>query len=273
MAIAPVAIMTLVNMVNTMTTIPSKLAPIEVAARTQNRVFILYIAVLVAGGLLTAALTVWLSRVTNRYNEVIKSDADARIAEAKDSAAKANERTAQLEAVAEELRQGNLKLSRDLETERTKRLALEKSMEPRSIDPESATAIIKALEPFRGQKVQLVWFIASPETINFASQIHRILLAAGWMVFPAPIQRHTDIPTGVHFATLNRQSERPAVVAFEEAFRTAIPDLRRSQNFGGVLPFAEFHGSDGSTAEASDITPDDVIDLWIGLKPTRSTSR
>lgn len=269
----PTAMIPIMNMVNAMTTIQSSLSPIEVAARTQNRVFALYVLVLVVGGLLTAFLTVWLWRVTNRYNDAMKLDADARIAEATGSAAKANERAVQLELTTEELRQRNLELSYNLEAERIKRLALEKSLEPRSINPESATAIVKALSPFRGQKIQLMWFIASPESINFASQISRILLAAGWMVFPAPIQRNTDIPVGVFFSTLNPKSRQPSVLAFENAFRSAVPDLCRSPNFGGVLPFAEFRGNDGRTAKASNVSPDDVIDFCIGLKPAPTTSR
>jgi len=268
MVITPMTIMPIASMVKTMTTILSSLPPIEVAEKTQTRVFVLYIVVLILAGLFTAGLTVWLWLVTNRYHDVIKLDADAQIAAARENAAIANERAAQLEVTAKELQQRNLELSRDVQIETSKRLTLERSLQPRSISPESVSTVIETLRPFQRQKVQLTWLANSADSVNFGKQVERILLSAGWMVFGSALQRHAaDIPTGVFFSTLNPESRRPSVLAFEKAFKSVIPGLCRCPNFSGVLPFAEFRGIDGSTAKASEVSPDEVIVFWIGLKP------
>ena len=79
-------------MVSAMSTTQSNPELLE-AAKTQKGVFILYMVVV----LFSAFLTWWLTHSTDKYNELLKRDADARIEEAKKSAATANERAASLE--------------------------------------------------------------------------------------------------------------------------------------------------------------------------------
>lgn len=93
-ALAPITIMPMANMVNAMLTIQSNSSPVDIAAKAQTNLFVLYVAVLVVGGLLTAFLTVLVWRASNRYQDAVKADADARIAEATERAAQANERAA-----------------------------------------------------------------------------------------------------------------------------------------------------------------------------------
>jgi len=98
----PMAINPIAKVVSAMSMIQS--SPVDIAARTQARLFALYVVVLVIGGLAAAFLTVLVYRANNAYQEAIKADADARIsgsnAEAKragESAGKANERAQALE--------------------------------------------------------------------------------------------------------------------------------------------------------------------------------
>jgi hypothetical protein len=84
MAIIPIA-----KMVNMMAMIQS-VSPIESAAKDQTRLFIVYVAVLVIGGLAAAALTILVFRAGNSYQGAVRADADARIAEAGTRAVTAN---------------------------------------------------------------------------------------------------------------------------------------------------------------------------------------
>lgn len=145
-------------------------------------------------------------------------------------------------------------------------LTLQQRVEPRKISPELANLMVERLRSFQGQKLQLVWFISSPEIINFASEIQRVLVAAGWSVFPAPVQRSNDIPVGVCFSTLNSHSKRPSLLALEDVLGAIIP-ISRCNSWGGVLPFAQFQQPDGRTVGAANVDPDEVISLWIGSKP------
>ncbi len=70
-------------------------SPIEIAARNHTRLFVVYVAVLVLGGLLAALFTVLVYHAGNAYQDAIKADADVRIAEANQKAAEANERAAE----------------------------------------------------------------------------------------------------------------------------------------------------------------------------------
>jgi hypothetical protein len=68
--------------------------PIEVAARNQTRLFIVYVVVLAIGGIAATLLTVLVYRAGNAYQGAVKADADARIAEAGTKAAEANAQAA-----------------------------------------------------------------------------------------------------------------------------------------------------------------------------------
>lgn len=202
--------MPMANIMSAMMTNSSSLSPIELAARTQNRVFVLYIVVLVIGGLLTAGLTVWLWRVTNRYQDAVQGDADARIAEANAKAsqanaeaAKANEglarsnekiaaadqhageankRAKELAVKAEELKEQNLATAVELEKERKTRLELEQSLTPRQIALVASKAgklNIDPLKPFAGIQM-FVEILPDAEAERAAGNIIWLTKKAGW---------------------------------------------------------------------------------------------
>ena len=114
-----------------MSTIQSS-SPIDIAARSQSRLFILYVVVLIVGAIGAALMTVFVYRAGNRYQAAVQADADARIAEADSRAAealenagKANERAGLANAEAaranEGLAQSNVEIARlTAEAERAK---------------------------------------------------------------------------------------------------------------------------------------------------------
>ncbi len=104
------------NTVIAMSTIQSSSPDIERAATQQTYLFVGYVSLL----LLTLVGTVLLYRAGNRYQDAVKRDADARIAEAGSNAAQANER-------AQNLEHDNLILRNDLNTESGKVAGLQKA--------------------------------------------------------------------------------------------------------------------------------------------------
>jgi hypothetical protein len=129
MAIIPMA-----KMVNIMATIQS-VSPIEIAARNQTRLFIVYVGVLVIGGLAAALLTVLVYRAGSTYQGAVQADADARIAEAGTKAATANERAAVANAQAAKANEGLAKsneeiarLTKEAETAKTERAEANKQI-------------------------------------------------------------------------------------------------------------------------------------------------
>jgi hypothetical protein len=201
-------IIPIANIMSAMMTNPSSLSPIELAAKTQNRVFVLYVVVLVIGGLLTAWLTVWLWRATSRYQDAVKGDADARIAEANAEAAKANEglarsnekiaaadqqageankRTQELAVEAEELKRQNLATEVVLEKERVVRLELEKSLSPRILVLEQDKTGKWNFDPlikYKGMKV-VIKYLQDAEAIRATNDVSNLLKAAGWDIISA----------------------------------------------------------------------------------------
>src|SRR4051812_27619114 len=86
----PTAMVPITKMVSAMLTIQSS-SWIDIAARNQRLLFIVYVAFLLAAAL----FTVLVYRAGNAYQKAVQADADARIAEANQKAAEANERAAE----------------------------------------------------------------------------------------------------------------------------------------------------------------------------------
>lgn len=168
----------------------------------------------------------------------------------------------------EQLRRHNLELQSQVEKERLARLQLEKSLEPRTIAPEVGTRMIGHLRGCSGQKIQLIWFITSPEISALAGQINSILIHSGWMVFQAPKERLTALPQGVCLSTAENATARTvaAAVALREALRLGELDVTDCVAWGGVLPIATFKDMAGTTVKAENASPTEVINLWIGTK-------
>jgi hypothetical protein len=100
-ASAAITLKPIAKMVSAMATVQSNLSanqsstsPIELADRTQRRLFAAYVIILVVSALIVALFTYLVWRAGNTYQDTVKTDAYARIAEAGSSAAQANERAA-----------------------------------------------------------------------------------------------------------------------------------------------------------------------------------
>jgi hypothetical protein len=128
------------------------------------------------------------------------------------------------------------------------------------ISQQAAELSLKNLLPHAGQKIQLIWFVTSPETANFAGQIYTLLLESGWMVFLAPVERTSRIPQGVCFSNMAPSAVRTsaAAVALEVALRPLTPVTRCAQ-LGGLLPFATFRDKSERAIEAKNVKAEEIM--------------
>jgi hypothetical protein len=118
-----IAIEPIAKLMNAMMTVQSNLSanqsspsPIELADRAQRKLFIASIIFGVVAAII-AALFAWLVwKSNNRYQEVVKAAADARIAEAGKSAAQANESASKANERAQNLEHDNLNLRSQVAT-------------------------------------------------------------------------------------------------------------------------------------------------------------
>lgn len=121
---------------------------IESAAKTHTNLFIVYILFLAA----TVIFSVLVWRSSNKYQDAVKSNADAKIAaanavaeKARVVAANANEQAAGANERAANVEKHNLELQTTLERERSARLKLEAQIAPRSLATAQREALVKAL--------------------------------------------------------------------------------------------------------------------------------
>lgn len=178
--------MPILNMINVTLTTPSSPSPIEVATKAHTRLFVLYVAVLIVGGLLTTWLTVMVWRANNTQQDAVIADADARIAEANQKAQEASRKTRELE-------QQNLLLRADLNNAaeevallqkeaaeaRTKQaqaeMALELLAEKQRSRSLNGAVFLRELRRVPKAKAEIWYNPEDPEAFGFALQIY------GWL--------------------------------------------------------------------------------------------
>lgn len=113
-------------------------------------------------GVVSTVLLVWMGNVKEEY---LKKD----VAEAQAGAAKANERAAEANRIAEE--------------ERLARVLIEESLSPRRLTEAQELDIGKSLRQFGPQKAQMVYGGGDREAQVFAVDIWRSLKRGGWQAF------------------------------------------------------------------------------------------
>jgi hypothetical protein len=151
------------------------------------------------------------------------------------------------------------------ELERIARSGLEKSLAPRAVSPHEATVALNKLRQFPPKKLQLVYFTQSPESINFADQLNSLFFEAGWSVFRAPTLRSEgQVPSGTCFVT--HGADPAAIANFENAMSGVISHLKECDGPGGIPPFASFLDKSGIRVKIKDVSPSEVIELWVGMK-------
>lgn len=115
-----------------------------------------------------------------------KKDADVRIANANESAAKANEAATQSKAASDAARVKQLEIEREnkelqlrVEQEKRARLEIERKLADRHISVDQAAKIKNSLTPLSGHRLQLNVMQSTPEAISFAAELESTLASAG----------------------------------------------------------------------------------------------
>jgi hypothetical protein len=238
------------RMMNAMSTIQTLgPSPIEAAAKAQLRLFVLYVVFLAA----TMILTVLVWKATNRYQDLVRRDADARIAEASRDAAQANERTKALEnanlilrkdldeaarkvasaqrdaaeaqkAAAEAIaRQKKVETELARQQERAARAEIELAkLRPRSLSIQQRGLLLQALKASHKGPVEVFCLISDPDGEQYAAQIKEALLESGWPATGVTMARLIPgPPPGLSIAVRDRESLPPHARSLLHALATA----------------------------------------------------
>ena len=177
-------------------------SPIDIADRNQTRLFILYVAVLVLGGLAAALFTVLVYRAGNKYQQAVRADADARIAEAGRGAAEAQAKAAEAIERAEKLEADKLLLRERAAKAEKDLLQLRERVEKRRTftqrERDSTVGLLHAYLPLanrakeKGETFMIVYPSGDGEATEFANLLHHLLFQAGWssQIHDAPYPLH-----------------------------------------------------------------------------------
>ena len=128
------------------------MSEIDKAAILQRNVFVIYI--------LTLMFTVFLSVIvwitSNKYQDAIKKDADAKIANSKVELEKANKSIAELSLRLEETKISILKMEKEVAEAKRKQAEAEKSLEELRIEAKKAARGVTSIYGFGGEKRETV---------------------------------------------------------------------------------------------------------------------
>ena len=149
--------------------------------------------------------------------------ADERISFNEGETAKAKATASKADENAEIVKQSNLVLQTDLERERIARLKLENQLAPRHLDIDRKIALIEALKPFAGQKIEIMVPAGDSEASDYATEFEAIFKAAGWNASGGISQGMFTVPQrGVTpmISDRDKDAPSPAATRLAEAFNS-----------------------------------------------------
>jgi transcription elongation GreA/GreB family factor len=184
-------------------------SPIDIASRNHTRLFIVYVGILVAA----AVFTVLLFRAGRQTQQLIKADADARIAEATQKAAEAIERAEKLEADNLILRERAAKAEKDLLQLRErveKRRTLTQKERDSTVGLLNAYLTLAKQAKEKGESFMIVYPTGKDEAAEFANLLYLLFSQAGWSVQIHDVQYAEHI-TGISIVV--RDPDKPPLYA------------------------------------------------------------
>jgi hypothetical protein len=152
--------------------------------------------------------------------------------------AKANERAAEANRLAEQ--------------EKLARLKIEERLAPRSLNKEQSDKLTAAVRKFTGQKIEIAEYGLSREASSLSKQIQAALAAAKWDTSVVAIMSGVEIEPGIHILIAQGQTQFPAV--------TGLLQILKEQGF--VVTFRYDAGFSGPILPAPG-----VIRMVVGPKP------
>jgi hypothetical protein len=236
-AAAPTATTPIAKMINVMLTIQSGSSPIDIAQKAQARLFAVYVVVLVGGALLAALFTVLLWHATNKYQDTVRYEANARIVEATASAAQANERTEKLEHENLELRKNVAVLEERAASAEHDLLGLQNRFKPRRLSDAHKDVLGILLNRWPETSVGFTVPIGDKEAIGLRNELACVLHDAGWNV-DIGAQTVAVIPEGIMLLIPEDEAKgeapRPSTQCLETALRAlGFEPFSIGRNSGG----------------------------------------
>jgi hypothetical protein len=177
---------------------------------------------------------------------VAELEKEKTIADTKKLAADANERAARLGVEQEQLKAQNLTLQSVVETERIKRMELEKQAGFRTISKEQHSEVLSFLTRAKGATVNIRATNSSSESSQFAEALRQLFIESGW-----------NSPPVFYNIVAGTPVERGVVLVVHD-----------EKNILGILVQQTFQkvGIEMKGAVSSDIDQNSVI-LVVGQKP------
>lgn len=161
-------------------------------ANNQNWIFAVTILAALIGTLITAVLAIWLYSASNAYQEAVKLDADARIAEANAEAAKANAKIADANKITEELKKEVAEAKRKQAEAEKQLLELRQRVMPRKLNNKQTQLFKEAISAFPPAIIEVSFTsLGNDDGLGFALQLQSLLIEVQWATIPKSI---THIP-------------------------------------------------------------------------------
>jgi cell division protein FtsB len=203
-------------------------SPLEMAIRSSNRIFAVYMFLIV----LAAAFTYLVWRSGNNVQKAIQDDADARIQEAKSTAAQADARSKKLENDNLTLTGTVAGLQRDAAKQQERAaiaeralLQLRESLIDRVITPAQHKILVEALREAPSGVVDIWWTASDTDSFGLAKQMVEIFKEAGW---PPATEHFAAGGTGNgFFIAVHDHANAPAyAVSIQKAYKLIGIDMK-----------------------------------------------
>lgn len=230
------------------------------AAKTHKFLFIGYILFL----FITLIFTVLVWIASSRYQDVVKRDADSKIADAnaiaekaKNDASKADEKAEEARTKQNELEQKNLtlrgevaKLQKEAAIAQRDLMILQEKVKPRKFTEEQKTQLITTLKANPKGNIYIECINGDAESCGFAKQIAEILSLAGWKII--------DLRDVITFSKGGQPRIGMAII---------VKSRESSPIRAAILQKALAEVGVNAPGELRNALSDDEVQLFVGVKP------
>lgn len=194
-------------------------SPVEIAAAAHSWWFKASVCFAIVAAISAALFSSAVWRSGNRLQDVVRQDADIRIADARNSAAQANALATKLQLDVAQANERAAQATLLAEREAIARLELERAIAPRRITPAQRRAIAEALKPFAGRSVSIASFASDIEGSIFAKALAGAL-SDGGLTVQDDVTLCVQLTGGVAAGVFVNGTERDLVVALREILKT-----------------------------------------------------
>ncbi len=221
---------------------------IEEAARTHTYLFIAYILFLA----LTVLFSILVWKANNKYQKIVKLDADAKIATANATAETAKENASKAEQQNLILRGEVAKLEIKAADAQRSLLELQERLKPRHLTEEQVKHLAATLKDKSPGDVWLFCKSGDEEACNLGQQIFKVLKLAGWNI----------VNDTLHDLTIHTENVSSVVGVV-----ITVKDLKDVPIGITVLHEVILQYGFDSRIQTKSTLPAHMPEIWVGAKP------